>query len=115
MKKILFIGGSLNQTTMMHQISMHLNIRYDCWFTPYFADGLIGALTKKGYTDFTVLGGKFKSDTEKYLKVNRLKVDYKGKKNEYDLILTCSDLIIQKKLKSKKVILVQEGMTDPKN
>ncbi len=115
MKKILFIGGSINQTTMMHEISKHLNSRYDCWFTPYFADGLIGALTKKGYTDFTVLGGKFKSDTEKYLKVNRLKVDYKGKKNEYDLILTCSDLIIQKKLKSKKVILVQEGMTDPKN
>lgn len=36
-------------------------------------------------------------------------------KNKYDLIFTCSDLITQKVLLTSKVILVQEGMTDPEN
>ena len=115
MKKILLIGGSVNQTSMLHQISKHLKSKYDCWFTPYYADGFIEYLVKKEYLNFTILGGKFRSDTEKYLKVNQLKIDYKGRKNNYDLILTCSDLILQKNLKGKNVILVQEGMTDPKN
>ena len=115
MKKILFICGSLNQTTMMHRISGHLNDRYDCWFTPFYADGFLNILTKKGYLDFSILGGKFKEDTDNYLYVNKLKVDFRGVKNDYDLILTCTDLITQKNLKGKKVILVQEGMTDPKN
>ena len=115
MKKILFICGSLNQTSMMHGISTHLNELYDCWFTPYYADGYLDYLTKKGLLDFTVLGGKFRRDTDKYLTANNLKIDFRGEKNNYDLILTCSDLIVQKNLKGKKVILVQEGMTDPKN
>lgn len=115
MKKILFICGSLNQTTMMHQISKHLNDRYGCYFTSFYADGFLEKLRKKGLLEFTILGGKFKNDTESYLSVNHLKIDYRGEMNNYELIVTCTDLILQKNLKSKKVILVQEGMTDPKN
>jgi hypothetical protein len=42
-------------------------------------------------------------------------MDDRGELNDYDLVVTCSDLIIPKNIKNKKVILVQEGMTDPKN
>lgn len=115
MKKILFICGSLNQTSMMHKISMHLENKYDCWFSPFYGDGYIDSLTKKGFLDFSILGGKFKQKTEEYLAVNLLKRDYKGNKNDYDLVVTCTDLIVQNNIKGKKIILVQEGMTDPKN
>ncbi|MCX7797108.1 MAG: CDP-glycerol glycerophosphotransferase family protein [Melioribacter sp.] len=113
-KKILFICGSLNQTTMMHKISMHLQ-NYDCYFTPYYADGFLGWLAKKGVLDFTILGGNFKKQTEEYLRDNNLTVDYKGLTNNYDLVYTCADLIVPKNIRNKKVILVQEGMTDPEN
>lgn len=113
-KKILLIGGSLNQTTMMHQIAQHLQ-DYDCYFTPFYADGLIGYASKKGWANFTVLGGPMRRMTEEYLRKQNLPVDEGGRRNAYDLVLTCSDLIIQKNIRGKRIILVQEGMTDPEN
>lgn len=111
-KKILFICGSLNQTSMMHQISLHLK-DYDCFFTPYYTDGFINYLVSIGYIKFSILNGQFRLKTEDYLRKNNLKLDYRGVSHDYDLIYTCADLIIPKNIRKKKVILVQEGMTDP--
>ena len=112
--KILFIGGSLNQTTMMHQISHHFD-DCDCFFTPYYADGFIDFLAKKKLADFTILAGKFREQTENYLKKHHLNVDYRGETNHYDLVFTCQDLIVPKNIRNKKLVLVQEGMTEPEN
>jgi hypothetical protein len=114
MKKILFICGSMNQTTMMHQIAQNLS-DYDNYFTPYYSDGIVRAAAKTGILDFSVLGGRFKTQTLEYLYNNKLKIDSEGKDNDYDLVVTCSDLIVPKNIRNKKVILVQEGMTDPEN
>jgi hypothetical protein len=114
-KKILFICGSLNQTTMMHKIACHLADDYDCYFTPYYADGFLRVLLKAGLLDFSILGGQFRRRTEAYLVTNNLQLDYEGKAHDYDLVLTCSDLVMPKNILGKKVILVQEGMTDPEH
>lgn len=113
-KKVLFICGSLNQTTMMHQISQHLG-NYDCYFTPYYGDGWIKYGVSKGYGKFSILNGPFRWRTEEYLRDNNLKLDYRGENHNYDLVYTCADLIMPKNIRNKKVILVQEGMTDPEN
>jgi hypothetical protein len=113
-KKILFICGSLNQTTMMHQISRHCE-DYDCYFTPYYGDGLINYLVGKGFLSFSILNGHFRQKTEEYLHNNNLQIDYRGIRHDYDLVYTCADLIFPKNIRNKKVILVQEGMTDPEN
>lgn len=114
MRKILFICGSLNQTTMMHQISKYFE-NDECWFTSYYGDGIINRAAQTGFLDFSILGGKFRKNTENYFKEYNLKVDYRGENNNYDLVYTCADLIIPKNIRDKKVILVQEGMTDPEN
>jgi hypothetical protein len=111
-KNILFICGSLNQTSMMHQISQHL-AEYDCFFTPYYCDGWIKYGVSKGYGKFSILNGLFRKRTEEYLEENNLVLDYRGESGHYDLIFTCADLIMPKNIRNKKVILVQEGMTDP--
>lgn len=111
---ILFIGGSLNQTTMMHEISKHFE-KDNLYFTPYYGDGYIHLLRRAGILDFSILGGKFFDTTMKYLKENNLKIDYRGLQRKYDLVFTCSDLIFPKNIKDTRVILVQEGMTDPEN
>lgn len=113
-KKILFICGSLNQTSMMHQISQHLE-NYECYFSPYYGDGYIKFLVNKGYLRFSILNGPFRLNTEKYLQQHNLNIDYRGISNNYDLVYTCADLIMPKNIRKKKVILVQEGMTDPEN
>jgi len=115
MKKILFICGSLNQTIMMHKISQHLEKEYECYFSQFYTDGFLELLRKAGFLNFSILGGEFFRQTTDYLVKNYLLIDYQGKYNDYDLIYTCSDLIVPKNIQNKPVILVQEGMTDPEN
>lgn len=111
-KKILFIGGSLNQTTMMHQISKHFP-DFDCFFSSYYATGAIDYLVQTGMLDFTILGGRFRELTENYFKANQLPTDYQAKRHQYDLVFTCQDLIIPTNIRKNKIVLVQEGMTEP--
>jgi hypothetical protein len=111
-KNILFIGGSLNQTTMMHKIAQHMS-EYNCHFTPYYADGIEDLASRTGFLDFTVLGGRHKRETAEYLAHNSLPVDYRGEKHNYDLVVTSSDLIVQKNIRNKRLVLVQEGITEP--
>ncbi|HRE40183.1 MAG TPA: hypothetical protein PLG90_02535 [Ignavibacteria bacterium] len=113
-RKILFICGSMNQTTMLHKISMKMP-EFDSYFTPYYGDGVIKKASEMGLLDFTVLGGKLKKQSLEYIIKNNLQLDNGGIKNDYDLVVTSSDLIIQKNIRNKKIILVQEGMTDPEN
>jgi hypothetical protein len=115
-KKILYICGSLNQTTQMHKISNKLP-EHDAFFTPYYSQGYwyIEFTSKFGLMDFSILGGQAKQNTLYYLKENNLNLDDEGKMNDYDLVFTCSDMLIPKNIRDKKIILVQEGMTDPEN
>lgn len=112
-RKILFITGSINQTSQMHQISKHLP-QYDCWFSQLFPDTLfLKAIVK--YTPFangTVLTGQFKQRSENYLHQHALQVDYSGNLNQYDLVVNCTDMIVAKKFRDTKTIWVQEGMID---
>jgi hypothetical protein len=115
-QKALFIGGSVNQTSICHEIAKHLSTSCDCFFTPYYVDHPLGVkLLSTGLLDFTVLGGKFLSQSMAYLKKHGLPVDYGGRLFDYDLVVTTSDLLIQDNIRHKRIVLVQEGMTDPEN
>jgi len=114
-KKILFIIGSLNQTTQMHQIADRLP-DYDVYFSQLFSNNpFIKIAVKLGLLNSTVLSGTFKKKSEQYLAENNLANDYAVKQfdNDYSLVVFCSDLLIPSKLKGHKTIWVQEGMTDP--
>ena len=111
-EKILFICGSLNQTTMMHKIAQHMS-DYDCDFTPYYADGIVDLARQLGLLNSTVLGGKHMRETTEYLSQHNLPVDFRGEQHKYDLVVTSSDLIIQRNISGQRMILVQEGITEP--
>jgi hypothetical protein len=113
MGNILFICGSLNQTTQMHKIARHSMKEHDCYFTPYYGDGLVNLFAKMGWLNFTVLGGRHKRETEEYFFRHNLNVDPRGESRSYDLVVTCSDLLIQNNIRGKRVALVQEGITEP--
>jgi len=115
-KKILFICGSLNQTTIMHQISQNFSDDYDCWFTPYYADDFVKLYAKLRLIDYTIVGnGNFRKQTLAYFGMHNLQIDNRGEKynDDYQLVFTCSDLIVPKNIRNKNILLVQEGMTDP--
>ena len=112
MKRILLICGSLNQTTMMHQIAAQLS-DFDCSFSPYYADGHLNWMARAGLLNNTILGGRHKRDTIHYLKSHGLHIDYRGSRKNYDLVLTGSDAIIQRNIRASRLMLIQEGMTEP--
>jgi len=111
-KKILFVCGSMNQTTQMHQISGFLT-DYDQYFSPFFSDGILGAASDAGLLEFTIMGRKRSERTLEYLRSHGLKLDIGGLGHAYDLVVTCTDLIVPKHIRRKKIVLVQEGMTEP--
>ncbi|MCW5920816.1 MAG: hypothetical protein KIS77_00585 [Saprospiraceae bacterium] len=113
-KKILFIGGSLNQTTMLWRVAQALE-EHECWFTPYYGDGVVRALAMRGWLDFTILGGVARHATEAFFQEKKLQVDERGERNHYDLVVTCSDLIVPKNIRHIPIVLVQEGMMTPEN
>jgi hypothetical protein len=111
-KKVLLVGGTFNQTTIVHQIGEHLEgceVRY----SPHFVDGWLDWLVRRGYLDFTPMAGQSREKTEAYLKKHGLPVDYRGREFDYDLFVTTVDLSVPRSFQGKKVVLVQEGMTDP--
>ncbi len=113
-KKILFVCGSLNQTTINFQISRRLK-EYELYFTPFFSDGFLYLMTRAHLLDFSILGGKPRRITEQFLRDHNCVIDYRGRSHDYDLIVTCTDLIVPKSIRSIPIILVQEGMTDPED
>lgn len=113
-KRVLFICGSMNQTTMMHKIAKNMP-ECDVWFTPYYTDGFLGVLERTRLIEFTVAGSAFQHAVTDYCERNDLAIDFRGLHRQYDLVLTCSDLVIPKNIKSRRIVLVQEGMTDPEN
>jgi len=112
--RLLFVCGSMNQTTQMHQIASELP-EYDHCFSPYYADGTLEVLRKLHLIEFTVAGNRSARRAQDYIEQHGLKLDRGGRAGSYDLVFTCSDLIVPRNLRSKTVILVQEGMTDPEN
>ena len=102
----------MNQTTQMHKISLELP-EYEAYFSPFFATGFLGFLNKLKLVEYTILGGNVKQKALNYIRENNLNLDYRGKNDDYDLVIISQDITFPSNLKKFKTILVQEGMTDP--
>src|SRR5262245_29048248 len=110
--RVLFICGSINQTTQMHKVSQQL-VEFDCFFTTYYDDGYPETLKRMRLTESTPLGYKLTARTLAYLQRHNLAMDQAGLNGPYDLVVTCSDLLVPGNIRHYPIVLVQEGMTEP--
>lgn len=97
----------------MHQISRHLP-DFDCWFSQIYPDSAMmrAFLEYTPFADGTVVADSFRERSEHYLQQLGARIDYKAERNSYDLVVNCSDMIVDKKFRKGKTIWVQEGMID---
>jgi hypothetical protein len=102
----------MNQTTQMHQVSEHLR-EYEHAFSPFYVDGFDEFLRRLGLTEFTIAGNKLSGRCRRYLQDHSLPIDYQGRNQPYDLVVTCTDVYLQKNIRDNRIVLVQEGITDP--
>lgn len=111
-KKLLFMCGSMNQTTQMHRIAAELP-EYEQWFTPFYTTGFDELVRRSGAIESTIAGSKHVRRCREYLKKHGLSEDYRGSRDDYDLVVVCQDQLTQRNILDKRVVLVQEGMLDP--
>lgn len=111
-QKILFICGSLNQTTQMHQVAAELP-EHDRFFTPYYCTGLLELARRRGLLEMTIAGNKLATRCLSYLESQDLRIDPRGELGDYDLVVTCSDQVIPGNVIGRPIVLVQEGILDP--
>jgi hypothetical protein len=112
--RVLFICGTINHTTQLHQIAAELP-ECEHHYSWYYADGVLELWRKMGIVENTALGRKLRARCLAYLEKHRLPLDLGGKRGDYDLVVTCSDLSVPKNVWGRPVVLVQEGMTDPED
>jgi hypothetical protein len=99
---------------MMHAVAKPLMADFDCFFSPFYCGGRLEFFRKAGLLDRSIAGfGNFYRDTMAYFKKEGLALDPEGRGNDYDLVVTCTDLRIPPNIRRKKIVVVQEGMTDP--
>jgi hypothetical protein len=110
--RVLFVCGSINQTKQMHQIATELGA-IEARYAPYYCDGLLDVMRRAGMLNFTILGAPWRRDCMEYLERHGLPVDMDGAEGNYDLVITCSDVVVPHNVRGTRLLLVQEGMTDP--
>ena len=112
--RVLLVGGTINHTTQVHQIAAALP-EFDHAYTWYYCDGVLDVLRRARTLESTALGFKLRARCLAYLQANALPIDLGGKRGDYDLIVTCSDLAMPANMRGRAVVLVQEGMTHPED
>jgi hypothetical protein len=110
-RNILLICGTRSQTKAMTAIGREL-ADHNCYYTPFYCDGHLLRASRRGQLDFTVLAGPLRELTVSYLRDAQLPIDDRGEAREYDLVVTCTDLILQDNIEDKRIVLVQEGLTE---
>jgi hypothetical protein len=112
--RVLFILGNHNHNTMLHAIAKELP-ECDRWFTPYYCDdwSFVDFARRLRITEFVALGYEFRRECLDYCHKHDLRVDLEGRRQKYDLVVTCSDLIVPRNVQGTRLVGVQEGMIDP--
>ena len=115
-RKALFICGSVNQTRQLHAISQQLAGDVEPYFTVYYCDGFLEKLRQWRMCDFCILGWPWRKESLRYLKRHKLAIDHEGRRfiDQYQLVVTCSDVVMPRNIRDKPVVLVQEGIIDPR-
>jgi hypothetical protein len=109
---ILYIGGSINQTEQLHAVSKAVG-SHVARFSPYFGDAHVGLARRLGFLEATIAGNKRRGWCLDYLRDHGLEIDEDGRRDDYDLVVTCSDLILPRIARTKPLVAVQEGIFDP--
>lgn len=114
-KRILFVLGSHNQTTLIHKIANNLNEDYECHFTSLYGDGWVKRWTDRGWLEFSIMGKWCIQQNKEYCSRNGMQYVYRGNDEIYDLVITTSDLHIPNNIRKSGFIMVQEGIIEPQD
>jgi hypothetical protein len=68
-------------------------------FTLFDFDGITCQISQMNLVKDTFLAGSHRRNTERYLKENKLAIDPGWSQRDYDLVVTCTDLVVQNNIR----------------
>jgi hypothetical protein len=86
---------------------------WDAWFTPFYGDLAIEALRVAGLVETSIAGNKRVAWCLEYLRDHGRNVDMHGRRGGYDIVVTCTDLVVPRNVRGHPLVVVQEGIVDP--
>jgi hypothetical protein len=110
--QVLFICGSLNQTTQLHAVAKAMP-GIAARFSPFYSNAPVDLMRRLGWLENTIGGNKLRGRCLGYLAKNALAIDLDGKCGPYDLAVTCTDVALPANLPGTPLVVVQEGILDP--
>jgi hypothetical protein len=110
--RALFICGSLNQTRQLHAVARELP-ESSGFFSPYYGDRTVDLMRRAGLIEQTIGGNRRRELCLDYLRREGLAVDVGGRAGPYDLVVTCTDLVVPHNAREQPLVVVQEGIFDP--
>jgi hypothetical protein len=110
--KILFICGSMNQTTQLHAVARALP-EHVARFTPYYGDRTVDTMRRLGLIEISIGGNKRRGWCLDYLRAHDLDIDLHGARADYDLVVGCTDMVVPRNVRKNRLVMVQEGILDP--
>lgn len=109
--RALFICGSLNQTRQLHAVARELP-EVEAHFTPFYGDASMSAARRLGLIEAWIGGNKRRGWCLDYLGAHGLSIDLDGSRGGYELVVTCTDLVIPSNVRGLPIVVVQEGIFD---
>lgn len=110
--RVLYICGSINQTTQMAAVADAMG-EHDARFTPYYGDRGVDRMRRLGLIEMTIGGNKRRAWCTDWLRARGATIDLDGRGGGYDLVVTCTDLVVPKNVRGVPIVVVQEGILDP--
>jgi hypothetical protein len=111
-RRVLFICGSLNQTTQLHAVAKAMrDVR--ARFTPFYSNAAVTAMRHLGLIENTIGGNRLRARCLRYLTRHRLTLDLDGAQGNYDLVVSCTDVALPHNVGNTPIVIVQEGILDP--
>lgn len=110
--RALFVCGSINQTKQLLAVARQLP-QFAAYFTPYYGDAGVEWMRRLRMIESSIGGDRRRAVCFDYLREQRVELDVNGRNGGYELVVTCTDLMVQRNLRNSKVVVVQEGIFDP--
>jgi hypothetical protein len=110
--RALFICGSLNQTRQLHAVARELP-ELTAFFSPYYGDRTVNLMRRARLIELSIGGNRRRRLCVDYLREAGLALDVDGRAGPYDLVVTCTDLLVPKNVRGQPLVVVQEGIFDP--
>jgi hypothetical protein len=110
--RVLFLCGSINQTSQLHAVAGALP-EVEAWYSPYYGNGLEELFRRLRLTEMTIAGNKRRAWCLEWLRARGLPIDDGGARGPYHLVVTSTDVIVQRNLAGSPLVVVQEGILDP--